>query len=1076
MSFGKDWPAARAGMSAHIGIFGKYGYRINTAPDGTISDVTLTADAVDNAGASTSGTVQLELWLTSTPWNPTGPNTGYEIAVDRFAGAASGKLDSGQYFRNVAATVPLDNLPPPGTYFVTLAAAEYTGADPATDGGYVVDSSYAFTDLVTVRSDGSIVASGITAPALSVASRAIVEGNDGTRNIVFTVEMSHAVSYGVSVQVDTRDETAAAGVDYQAQHRTLTFAPGATTATFSVPVNGNTRFEPHRSFGVELSNAMGATIASSGVATTGTSGAAGQTNAWGTIFDDDTAAGAVVPTDEFFREQWYLFTTNVEYAWAHATGRGIKVAVLDQGIDATNPDLVPNVDLDLGRVALSLLPGGAPVNPTDNHGTEVAGVIAAARNNDGIVGVAYNAQLVSLYTPFSSEWPTEFANAFHYAAGVDVLNDSWGFTSRMRTDTDWAFYDNANDPLFAPLFAALHDLAATGRNGLGTVVVQSAGNGYDYGDDTNLHNFQNSRYIITVGAVKYAGTLSYFSTMGASILVAAPGGAGYGDYASILTTDRSGAAGTTGTDLAFADGTSFSAPIVSGIVALMLQVNPHLGYRDVQQILAYTAQQVGTPDKWAANGAHDWNGGGLQYGDDVQATGFGVVDALAAVRLAATWEGAPRTSANVVDVVASKTVNEAIPDNTGKFEYSAIDIDSSAVVERVDVAVNITHPFIGDLEIALMSPSGTTSYLMYRPAQGALSAVGSNQHDIHFTFDTVLDWGESAQGRWTLAVIDLATGNAGTLDDWSIDIIGHQPTQDHTFIYTAQYAQMAAADPSRAVLSDPGGGTDTINASALGSNDRIDLSGTAPSTIGGAYLVIAQGTTIRNAYGGDGNNAMIANAKGSVLHGMAGNDTLTGGAGSDTLDGGAGSDTITGGGGIDTAVYHGAEANYTITKTATGFTIADKTGADGTDQVAGVQRLQFADSTLAFDIAGDGGQALRMYRAAFDRTPDKVELGYWIGALDHGVALLDVANGFAQSAEFKKLYGDDPTNADIVDRFYANVLHRAPDAAGADYWTRLLDQHVLTKADVLMSFSESPENQTALIGVVQNGIEFAPYG
>jgi hypothetical protein len=131
---------------------------------------------------------------------------------------------------------------------------------------------------------------------------------------------------------------------------------------------------------------------------------------------------------------------------------------------------------------------------------------------------------------------------------------------------------------------------------------------------------------------------------------------------------------------------------------------------------------------------------------------------------------------------------------------------------------------------------------------------------------------------------------------------------------------------------------------------------------------------------------------------------------------------------------------------------------------------------LAFDVAGDGGQALRMYRAAFDRTPDKVELGYWIGALDHGVALLDVANGFAQSAEFKKLYGDDPTNADIVDRFYANVLHRAPDAAGADYWTRLLDQHVLTKADVLMSFSESPENQTALIGVVQNGIEFTPYG
>jgi subtilisin-like proprotein convertase family protein len=527
---------------------------------------------------------------------------------------------------------------------------------------------------------------------------------------------------------------------------------------------------------------------------------------------------------------------------------------------------------------------------------------------------------------------------------------------------------------------------------------------------------------------------------------------------------------------AFVDGTSFSAPIVSGIVALMLEVNPHLGYRDVQQILAYTAHQVGASTKWASNGAHDWNGGGLQYDDAVQATGFGEVDALAAVRLAATWEGAPHTSANVVDVVASKTVNEAIPDNTGKFEYSAIDIDSNLVVERVDVTVNITHPFIGDLEIALTSPDGTTSYLMYRPAQGALSAVGSTQHDIHFTFDTVLDWGESAHGRWTLAVIDLGTGNVGTLDNWSIDVIGHQPTQDHTFIYTAQYARMVAADPSRGTLSDPAGGTDTINASALGSDDRIDLSGATPSVINGANLTIAQGTTIRNAYGGDGNNVLVANAKGSVLHGMAGNDTLTGGAGNDALDGGAGNDTIDGGAGTNTAVYHGAEANYTITKTATGFTIADKTGADGTDQVTGVQRLQFADTAVAFDVGGDGGQAFRIYQAAFNRAPDKGGLGYWMGAMDHGMALIDVANGFVQSAEFKHLYGDNPTNADIVGKFYANVLHRAPDQAGADYWTKLLDQHVLTTADVLMSFSESPENQAALVGVTQNGIEYTPYG
>jgi subtilisin-like proprotein convertase family protein len=1063
-------------MSSLIKIFGNYSIQFDSTTGGPATSVTFKADKVENAGTTKSGTIRLELWLTTAPWNPAGSNSGYEVAVDRFTSTTNGTLEANYYYSNISASVPLKSLPPPGAYFVTLVAAEYSGADPGTDDGYVTDSAYPLTTLVTVGSDGSIVNSAITMPSLSVASRSITEGNAGTGNMTFTVVMSHAVPYAVSVQVATSGETALPGVDYLAQHQTLTFAPGATTATFTVPVIGNTRFEPDRMFGVVLSNATGATIAAPTSIPAGTSGAS-HASAWGTIRDDDPAAGAVMPTDDLFQHQWYLYSTKVPYAWAHATGKGIKVAVFDQGIDASNPDLAPNDAVTLGRTTLSLQAGGAPVQTTDNHGTEVAGVIAAARDGHGIVGVAYDAQLVSLYTPasYGSQYLTEIVNAFHYAAGMDVLNDSWGFGNLLQKGTNWAFYDNANDPSFAPAFAALRDLAATGRDGLGTVVVQAAGNGYNYGDDTNLHSFQNSRYIITVGAVDYSGTSSYFSTTGASILVAAPGGAGDSDFASILTADRTGAAGSGIGNFAYVDGTSFAAPIVSGVVALMLEANPHLGYRDVQQILAYTAQQAGSPGDWSSNGAHDWNGGGLQYDKGAQATGFGVVDAAAAVRLAATWDSAPHTSANVVDVVASQTANVAIPDNTGAIAYSSINIDSNAVVERVDVTVNITHPFIGDLEIALFSPSGTGSFLMYRPSQGALSAVGSSQHDIHFTFDTVLDWGESAQGKWTLAVIDKVTGNVGALDSWSIDVIGRQPTQDHTFIYTAQYAQMVAADPTRGTLSDTSGGADTINAGALASNDRIDLSGATPSVINDANLTIAPGTTILNVYGGDGNNVLIANAKGSVLHGMGGADTLTGGAGNDLLDGGAGNDSIDGGAGINTALYHGAAANYAITQTASGFTITDKAGLDGLDQLNNVQRLQFADGALAFDVSGDGGQAFRIYQAAFDRTPDQAGLGYWIAAMDHGMTLTDVAKGFVQSAEFKTLYGDNPTDADIVNRFYANVLHRAPDQAGADFWTSLLDQHKLTVADVLVQFSESPENQAALVGVTQHGIQYTPY-
>ena len=87
-----------------------------------------------------------------------------------------------------------------------------------------------------------------------------------------------------------------------------------------------------------------------------------------------------------------------------------------------------------------------------------------------------------------------------------------------------------------------------------------------------------------------------------------------------------------------------------------------------------------------------------------------------------------------------------------------------------------------------------------------------------------------------------------------------------------------------------------------------------------------------------------------------------------------------------------------------------------------------------------------------------------------------VANGFVQSKEFKDLYGDNPTNADLVNKYYANILHRAPDAAGAAFWTNVLDQHLATNADVLMNISESAENKAALVGVLQNGFEYTPYG
>ena len=123
-----------------------------------------------------------------------------------------------------------------------------------------------------------------------------------------------------------------------------------------------------------------------------------------------------------------------------------------------------------------------------------------------------------------------------------------------------------------------------------------------------------------------------------------------------------------------------------------------------------------------------------------------------------------------------------------------------------------------------------------------------------------------------------------------------------------------------------------------------------------------------------------------------------------------------------------------------------------------------------------GGQTYRVYKAAFNRTPDLGGLGCWIRGMDGGISLNAVAQGFVNSAEFKTVYGASPTNAQIDTRFYDNVLGRAADSGGYNYWLGILDSGQASVAGVLAAFSESSENQAAVIGVIGNGILFTPYG
>jgi subtilisin-like proprotein convertase family protein len=590
--------------------------------------------------------------------------------------------------------------------------------------------------------------------------------------------------------------------------------------------------------------------------------------------------------------EWYLdgrsaganaAGANVEVVSTEYTGRGVLIGLVDEGFDITNPDLAGRFDLAASYDPRDAGPSNIkPDSVAAAHGTWVAGVVGAAANNGyGTVGVASGATLAGFYARFGTGGSSraEIADLLAHQVNVDVSNNSWGYGT--------AFSDNFQNASWAPIADALHLGVTEGRDGLGTVFVFAAGNDRQYvagsaaldGDNTNAHNLTNSRFNATAAASTKDGHIASFSAPGASILVTAPGD-------SILTMGPDEGDGDRSNDFVFMNGTSFAAPIVSGVVAMMLEANPGLGYRDVQDILAISAHEIDPASaSWSANGAANWNGGGHMVSHDF---GFGLVDAHAAVRLAETWSGV-HTAANEVSVDVVGATGGA--SGFAKDGYAAtVSSDyRNFAVQWVEVDLSLTHTRLGDLKIHLVSPDGTDSVLLNRPGGGT-----NNTSDLSFTFSTNHAWGESPEGTWRLYVEDSGT-SGGALQSWTLHVHGDHQSADTTYYYTNDFAALAG---DRSSLNDTSG-EDTINAAAVTGPLSIDLAPGAVSMIGGRSLVIGAATVIENVYGGDGNDTISGNAAANVLYGGRGDDTLSGGVGDDQLHGGPGHDTLYGGAGRD---------------------------------------------------------------------------------------------------------------------------------------------------------------------------------
>jgi len=199
---------------------------------------------------------------------------------------------------------------------------------------------------------------------------------------------------------------------------------------------------------------------------------------------------------------------------------------------------------------------------------------------------------------------------------------------------------------------------------------------------------------------------------------------------------------------------------------------------------------------------------------------------------------------------------------------------------------------------------------------------------------------------------------------------------------------------------------------------------------------------------------------------------MAGGTGDDLLVGGKGL-RLEGGAGIDSVQLPGYANAYQIVREG-GSTAVRHLETGVTDILSGVERLLFTQRGVALDIDGNGGQAYRLYRAAFDRAPDLEGVGFWITQLDRGLSLPEVASAFIGSAEFHGLYGSAPGDAQFVELLYRNVLHRGPDNGGYEYWMARLDEGA-GREQVLAAFSESVENVAALQDLIGNGFDYVPY-
>ncbi len=553
--------------------------------------------------------------------------------------------------------------------------------------------------------------------------------------------------------------------------------------------------------------------------------------------------GAAGAADPLLAHQWHLDNTAQDaYAGAGgvagedlgmagalasgAAGGGVKVAVVDTGMEICHPDLRDSVEHgasfnfnaragleDPDRSWLVRMDVSDPFNfeSTGGHGNSIAGLIAATADNGiGGRGIAPDV-LLRGYNGLIAEQQFQglldslgASTSFPDSSDAHVFNMSFGSAAPQPTNVDVYFE------------RALTHGARSLRSGLGAIYVKAAGNSFrncaslarDINESlgcgsSNSDDLGNLPYLIVVGAFNADGVKSSYSSAGPNLWVSAPGGEYGEDKPALLTVDQMGRRrgyGVFGTEnrlmgetavnpdgdyTGLINGTSAAAGTVSGAVAVLLAEQPGLTWRDVKRILAKTARRI-DPDigpvsqivgavsrtlrqAWTENAAgygfHNWYG-------------FGAVDLDAAVEMARDYTpdslGEFRETSWFEQPAAI-----AIPDNDGTGTMQTVNVGGlprGAAIEAVLLEVDIAHEFPNDLGIHLVSPAGTRGVVnqVYNETLAVRDVPGIRWRLLANAF-----YGENPNGDWRIEVFDAAEDDTGELKGWRLKIYhGTHPEEE----------------------------------------------------------------------------------------------------------------------------------------------------------------------------------------------------------------------------------------------------------------------------------------------------------